>query len=272
MDILSKISGYFPSLSKSERKVGQSILANPDEVLTMSIKEFSIMVGVGESTIIRFSRKIGFSGYPELKLELAKNMALSSNRQIEREDNISNHVMRHYKKSLEDTLSLINDEQMGEAAQLIHNANRIFLFAVGNSNFIAAHFTQRLKRMGKYVEYIQDGQLQSINSAFMTADDVAVAITASGNTKEIINNIELAQKHGSKAIVVSNFISSKSATLADIALIASPGEFLSPTNTFTTAVNHLYLLDILLQFIFDINPEHYKQFKLKLNEVLTKHI
>ncbi len=72
MDLLPTISSYFPSLSKSEKKVAQLILSSPDEIPKLSINELSLMAGVGESTIIRFSRKIGFSGYQDLKLELAK--------------------------------------------------------------------------------------------------------------------------------------------------------------------------------------------------------
>ena len=72
MDILPLISSYFPSLSKSEKKVAQYVLSNPDEVIKLQIKELAKLVSVGESTIIRFTRKIGYSGFQEFKIELAK--------------------------------------------------------------------------------------------------------------------------------------------------------------------------------------------------------
>lgn len=68
MDLLAMISSYFPVLSKSEKKVAQLILSNPDEIENLSINEISTMAGVGESTVVRFSRKIGLSGFQDLKL------------------------------------------------------------------------------------------------------------------------------------------------------------------------------------------------------------
>ncbi|ELD7554833.1 MurR/RpiR family transcriptional regulator, partial [Listeria monocytogenes] len=72
MDLLATISSYFPSLSKSEQKVAQLILSNPDEVENLSINDLALMANVGESTIVRFSRKIGLTGFQDLKIALVK--------------------------------------------------------------------------------------------------------------------------------------------------------------------------------------------------------
>src|SRR5699024_12184557 len=73
MNVLAIISSYFPSLTKSEQKVAQYVLANPDDIEATSIQELAKKVSVGESTIIRFVRKIGYSGYQEFKLALVKS-------------------------------------------------------------------------------------------------------------------------------------------------------------------------------------------------------
>lgn len=67
MDILAIISSYLPSLSKSEQKVAQYILSNSDEVVNLSINELALLAEVGESTIVRFTRKIGFAGFQDFK-------------------------------------------------------------------------------------------------------------------------------------------------------------------------------------------------------------
>lgn len=67
MDILAIISSYLPTLSKSEKKVAQYILSNSDEVVNLSINELALLSEVGESTIVRFTRKIGFGVFKILK-------------------------------------------------------------------------------------------------------------------------------------------------------------------------------------------------------------
>ncbi|KAF1293056.1 MurR/RpiR family transcriptional regulator [Candidatus Enterococcus leclercqii] len=272
MELLPMISSYFPSLSKSEKKVAQSILANPDEVQKMSLNEFSMMAGVGESTIVRFARKVGFGGYQDLKFELAKSLATAEKDQNLVEDNDFDKVFNQYQQSLLDTRNLIEAGSVGKAAELIHGASRVVLFAVGNSGIIAEQLANRLKRLGKFVEFVRDGHLQSINSAFMTAADVALAVSTSGNTTEVITNIELAQKHGSKVVAITNFLGSKVATLSDVALIASSKEYQSDAGSFAAAVNQLYLIDILMRAVVELDPEYYHQYRLMTNEVLMKRI
>ena len=67
MDILAIISSYLPTLSKSEKKVAQYILSNSDEVVNLSINELALLSEVGESTIVRFTRKIGFGGFQDFQ-------------------------------------------------------------------------------------------------------------------------------------------------------------------------------------------------------------
>lgn len=272
MDLLAVISSYFPSLSKSEKKVAQFVLSNPDEIEKLSINEIATVVGVGESTIVRFSRTIGLSGFQELKLTLARSQALMTDKLATKENDEEHLVLKQYQDSLEETKSFINEEAVQEATQMIHAAKRIFIFAVGNSGLTGMELSNRLKRLGKTVEFVTDGQLQSIYATSMAPADLAFAISTSGNTEEIIRNMEMAHENGCQVIGLTNYIGSRVAETSDVCLLASSKEFISDAGSFASTVNQLFLIDVLAQELVKLAPDHYHALRMKRNQALMKRL
>lgn len=272
MDLLATISSYFPSLSKSEKKVAQLILSSPDEVENLSINELALMAGVGESTIVRFSRKIGLGGFQDLKIALVKYQTTQKSQIDDEGHEIKDEIYRQFLESLEDTRNTIKQDQIIQAAQMLHDAQHIYLFAVGTSGLVAMQLSNRLKRLGKFVEYVPDGQLQSIYSTLTKPGDLVIAISTSGNTKEVIQNIELAQKNGVAVITITNFINAPITHVGDLSLVASSKLFYSDAGSFAAPLNQLYLLDTLLKTLVEMEPETYHGIRNLTNQALMKRI
>jgi len=87
--------------------VTQLILSSPDEIPKLSINEFSLMARIGESTIIRFARKIGFFGYQDLKFELAKSRAAIVRASDSEEKADADLIYEQYQQSLQETREFI---------------------------------------------------------------------------------------------------------------------------------------------------------------------
>lgn len=272
MDLLATISSYFPSLSKSEQKVAQLILSNPDKVENLSINELALMVGVGESTIVRFARKIGLTGFQELKIALVKYQTSQEQYDIDDSNELKDVVYRQIVESLQDTKGFINQKEIEKAAQIIHNARHIYLLSVGTSSFVAIQLGNRLKRLGKFVEFVPDGHLQSIYATMIQSTDAVVAISKSGNTKEVIQDIELASQSGAPVITLTNFINSKINQMGDVSLVASSKEYLSDSGSYSSAISQLYLLDTLIRTIVSIDPKRYHEARNLVNKALIKRI
>ncbi|HIY57529.1 MAG TPA: MurR/RpiR family transcriptional regulator [Candidatus Tetragenococcus pullicola] len=272
MDLLAVISSYLPSLSKSEKKVAQFILSNPDEIEKLSINEISTVVGVGESTIVRFARKIGLGGFQELKLSLARSQALMTEKIAGKENEEEYLVFKQYQESLEETKNFLNADVIQETTKKIHEAKRIFIFAVGKSGLTGMELSDRLKRLGKTVEFVTDGQLQSIYATTMQTGDVAFAISTSGNTEEIIANVKMAKENGCFVISMTNYIGSKVAKISDVCLLASSKEFISDAGSFATTVNQLFLIDVLTQELVNLDPSHYHKLRMKRNQALMNRL
>lgn len=272
MDLLAMISSFFPSLSKSEKKVAQLILSNPDEIEHLSINEISAMASVGESTVVRFARKIGFSGFQDLKLALAKYQATVIKKDSRESDGEKGIIYQQYIDSLAETMGFLKEDQIQKAVTSIHEARRIYIFAVGNSGLVGMNLSNRLKRLGKWVEFVQDGQLQSIYATMMTKDDLAFAISTSGNTNEVIINVEMAKSHGCKSISLTNYLGSKLTEISDLALIGSSKEYISDAGSFAAMVNQMFIIDVLAKELVKLAPDHYHELRMKRNEALMNRI
>ncbi|EAE8347317.1 MurR/RpiR family transcriptional regulator [Listeria monocytogenes] len=272
MDLLATISSYFPSLSKSEQKVAQLILSNPDEVENLSINDLALMASVGESTIVRFSRKIGLTGFQDLKIALVKYQTSQKQNITDESNETKDLIYRQFVDGLQDTKGFIEQEKLEQAAKMIHKAEHIYILSVGASAFVAMQLSNRLKRLGKFVEFVPDGHLQSIYVTMVKKTDIVIGISKSGNTKEVIQNIELASQSGAPVVTLSNFINSKISQMGDISLVASSKEFLSDAGSFSAEVSQLYLLDSLIRTLVDISPASYHNVRNLTNKALVKRI
>lgn len=272
MDILAIISSYLPSLSKSEQKVAQYVLSNSDEVVNLSVNELALLAEVGESTIVRFTRKIGFGGFQDFKKELLRFESV----QMKIDDNLSDApeeiTYAQLLKSLSETKGFIDVELLKQAAQLLYQAKKIYIFAVGNSGITAQHISNRLRRLGKTVDYVQDSHLQSINATLTQEKDVVLAISTSGNTKDVQQCIQLAQQNGTKIVTITNYLKSAISQLGDFSLIASSKEFPSDAGSFSAAISQLYLVDILTKYMVEQNPNYFHEIRQKTNHALIKRI
>lgn len=270
MDLLAIISSYFPSLSKSEQKVAQLVLSNPDEVENFAINELASKANVGESTVVRFTRKIGFKGFQDFKLSLVRSQSTQKIPIESKDHDITDLVFSQFTESLTETQAFSKQEEFQLAAEKISKAQRVFLFAVGTSGFIAELAANRFKRLGKTVEYVTDPYLQVINSSMMNEKDLAIAISTSGNTEKVISCIEMAKENSAFVISITNYMNSKVAELGNLSLIASAKEFISDSGSSAAAVSQLFIIDTLCKHLVELDPDKYHKLRDRTNKALLK--
>lgn len=274
MNLLTKINSFFPSLTKSERRVAQYILTNPNEIETISIQKLASYAKVGESTIIRFLKKIEVPGFQNFKIELAKDQMKEKNESTIIKKNDPGIVYTEFKKSLDDTYNLLNsqDTKLDSIAQKIVQAECVYLFAVGNSATLAEDFSNQLVRIGKKTIFHFDSHNQAIYSSIMTERDVGFAITVSGNTKDVLENLSLAKENKASIIAITNYIKSGVTTLADDLIICSATRYSSLYRSAAPTVAQIYALNILIRKIIDINKEEVIKLNKKTNDILIKRL
>lgn len=248
---LLKIRSLYTSFSKTEKRVADYILENGDKIIYMSVTEFAENCEVGETTIIRFCRKIGLKGYQEFKLLLAREMVnpeenLHENVKNEDEiDDIINKIANSNIQVIKDTSNLLSKEHVQKAVEVIINANKVDIYGVGASAFTAGDAKYKFMRLGINCEAFSDAHMQAMSAVNLTENSVAIGISFSGSTKDTVDSLELAKKSGAFTIAITNYIKSPITKVADLVLLTSAKETPLRSGALTSKIAQLHILDIL---------------------------
>lgn len=223
---LSHIRGFYPTLSPSEKKVADFILANYQKVMPMTLAELAAHSGVSDATVVRFCRALGFRSYLELKIALMRSLQDSPDLifdHIEKDDSpltVMRKVFLGSIQAMQDTLDLLNDEALDRAVTLLQNAHTILIVGVGTSSPMAHELHNRLIRLRLNCRVETDAYLQLMQAALLTEKDALVVISQTGASQPPINTAREAHRHGCKIIAITGNPSSELSKLADVLLLS----------------------------------------------------
>ena len=247
--ILTTIQQALPDLSKSERKVGEFVLAHP-HAMTTSLAEAAMLVGVSEPTVIRFCRAVGCAGFQDLKLKLAGDLARRIplvHRDVRVGDDASAYATRLTDAAiaaLTQVRNRLDGRALTSAVAAMTSARRLFFVGFGASAGVAADARRKFARLGLAVADSADAHEQAALAALMTAEDVLVAVSHTGESALLTDVVEAAKSVGAKTIAVTRSASPLSA-IADLTLAVDVAEDTSLQLPMASRLAHTHLLDIV---------------------------
>lgn len=245
MNYLERLNKNIKKLTKSEKLVADFIATNREAVIYGTMNTIKDAVEVGDATIIRFSQKIGFSGFSDLKISLAKE-DFSDQEKGENSSNFYSKVTDSLIDVLQKTENLIDEEKINQAIDLITNCKNIYLFGSGNSGETAHDFEKILLRVGIIARAESDPHIQSQIASMLTKDDLIIGFSLSGRTKDLFSAMQLSKDNQAKTIIITNSPTSPLAQLADVSLQTSVEEFLN-AGSVAGQVSQLYICNVLLR-------------------------
>lgn len=225
---LLNIKLIYDKIGKAEKKIADWIFENPNGILPLSIVDLAEKCGCSEATIVRFAKRLGFGGYQEMKISLAQeNHSSSISTTITGEDSpkeIFDKVLNDIYCTLEKTKAILDDNTLEAACQKILNADRIIIFGLGNSASVALDASHKLLRIGFNAYSYSDNHMQVIASSHLTKKDVAIAISHSGSSKDIVDALKIAKEVGATTISITNNGKSPIQKYSDIVLHTASDE------------------------------------------------
>ena len=240
------INSYYPSLTNSEQKVATFVIEHLDNVIYYSVTDLAEEAGVGETTVLRFCRKIGLKGYQEFKLTIAQNLSeLDKGKNHSESTHLTQTIKSNTIKVIENTASMVNEANLDQAINLLRNAKSIHFFGVGTSGITAQDAKSRLLRIGIHAEAITDSHLQAMSAATLTNDDVVVGISISGSTRDTLESLEIAKANGAKIIAITYYSRSPITKFADIVLLGGAKESPLEGGSLTAKISQLFIVDLL---------------------------
>lgn len=249
------IRGRYPSLARSEQKVAKYILSHPAEVVNMSSIQLGGEVGVSESTVVKCCQRLGFEGFPHLKMALVRDLAtmpVSAFGEVEPEDSIGiirDKVFQANAQALSDTLKVLSDTELEKAVDIIENAGKLGFFGVGASGLVAHDAQSKFMRIGIEAKYDQDTHNQMVQAALMQPGDAAIVITHSGETLDAAEVLRLAREAGARTICVTNHPDSTAAHLAEVVLLTSAHETDLRSGAMASRMAQLAIIDVLFMSV-----------------------
>lgn len=225
INILLVIESLQSTFTLNEKRLADFIINNFNSVCNMTAQELGNVSQTSPAAIIRFSQKLGFSGYKEFQIEIAKNIKNDINNEENIYEQITTHdstetimskVVNAHINAVKNTGFIIKPEVINDAVDIISKANCIYLFGIGSSYIVALDLQYKLVRINMPTSLHSDYHLQLVAASNINKDDVAIAISNSGKTKETYNSMMLAKKRGAKTISITRLGKNPISDISDI--------------------------------------------------------
>ncbi len=232
-NLLLTIRGLLPSLNEQEQKVGHYVLEHAWEVIHLSVSDLAQRATASDTTVFRFCRKVGTEGYQDFKIRLAQELAavkLTTYLPIGPADSLAEaacKVIAADLKALEDTLRVLDLATLERAADAILAARRVDIYGSGGGAVAALELQYKLMRVGVRAVPHMDAEMQVISATLLTANDLAIGISHSGGSQDILHALTVATEAGARTIAITNHPASPIAALAEISLCTAAQEALA---------------------------------------------
>jgi len=269
--VIVRLQEYNSQASNAERGIIKYLLEYPEEVAGLSIHQLSKKSFCSSSTIIRLCRKTGFEGYKELQKSLLYELAIRKENkdwqkqeigQCDSLEEIVNKVIYKNIASLEDTRKLLDLEKLERCVDLLDQAHTVCLFGIGSSLLVARDMYLKCLRVNKSCLLCDDWHAQFLQAKNMTEKDLALIISYSGMTEEMITCAKEAKQHGTPIVVISRFEESPLVKIADYNLTVAATELVFRSGAMSSRISQLAIVDILYTaYIQRHYDECLKQFK-----------
>lgn len=276
--ILSYMKSVFNSLTKTEKKVADFIINEPERVIYMTISEIAEKISVGDTTILRLCKKLGFGTYQEFKLSLAQDMANreakndAADFRITRKDTLEELVKKviGYDISImKETLELLDIEALASAKEAIIHAEKIEFFAVGASSVTAQDVALKLMRIGLNVVCYTEFHAQMMAASLMGPGDLAIGISFSGSSKDTLKILEIAKNAGAKVLCVTHHANSLITRISDITLLHGAREDPLQGGNLSSKIAQISVFDILYHAVYRDIYEKAKACNNKTSKAIT---
>lgn len=249
---LMKIRQLYPGFSGNYLAIADHILAHPEMVVRNKVRDIARECGCDDAQIIRFCQKIGYTGFSDLKAAIAADfipVKLSADYSLpdgsDSFGRLKDDFRQNNLRALNDTVSLLDETTVQNAMTLLKQANRIMLCGFGSSGLVAQDFQVKLFRMGFNAFFNGDSELNRMYCGLLGENDVLIAISFSGENRNVCSYVEEVKKNGTNAIAITNFPESTLAKIADAVLLTASDEKQFRLGAMGSRIAQLLVVDFL---------------------------
>ena len=258
----------YNDMGKSEKKVADWLFSHSGEILPYSITALASKCDSSEATIVRFSKRLGCSGYQELKIVLAqeheKKVIAPTITGADDCYAIFEKVCNDAYMSLERTKRTLSADSMTKAAKAISESRRVVLIGLGSSASVAEDASNKFLRTGCNSSAYSDTHMQAIVVSQLKPGDTLIGISQSGSSKDIVEAMKTGKAHGATTISITSKERSPISRQSDILLLTDTEETKHSTLGLNSHLSRLVVIDALCYKI--VYENSYRAFSIGESE------
>ncbi|NJJ34584.1 MurR/RpiR family transcriptional regulator [Clostridioides difficile] len=253
MSILEQLESPTFKVTKSDKLLITYIKENIEDVFYKPISQIAKESNIGEATITRFVKKMNFSGLQDFKVTLAQEISTMNkkniiNKNIQNDEpalDTAKKLLNSNVTTLENTVEIINSNDVHNCARLIINAKKIYFIGIGYSGIIAQDSNYKFMRIGLNCVSFDSSHTMIMMSSIMEEGDLIVAISHSGETEEIIKTVKLARDNNAKIISITENKNSELKDISDVHLSYVSGETVLETGSISSKLAQFFIIDLV---------------------------
>ncbi len=272
---LQRLRQHYPKLSAAEQVVAEFILDDPSAALSLSVQDIAARCRTSTSTIVRLAQDIGFEGVKEMKLALALEIgtlipSIAAHKELP--SAYASELLENTRFGLDETAAALDMEKVRHVAGLLAKARHVDVYGASTSYIVGMDLVEKLKRLGIYAATYENNYMQAISSAGLGEADVALAITYSGETRSVVENLAMARDQGATTVALTNFQDSSVVEVADVVLSTAVTRHLIPDGSLGGRIAQLYVVDVLFLELFASDPERFRAAFQRYNQILLQKV
>lgn len=230
-DLFDKINEKMKVFSKGQRKIATFILQNYDKAVFATAFKLGEMIGVSESTIIRFSVELGFDGYTKFQNELesiikskltaTQRMQISAQKMEKSENSILQNVLEKDVERIKSTLLSIDENIFNDCVKKIANAKKVYVIGVRSANSLSSFLGFYLNLILKNVVYVNSSTATELFEQIFRIEegDVLIGISFPRYSRRTVKAMEYAYSKNATTIAITDDKSSPLVNFAKNSLI-----------------------------------------------------
>ncbi|HBE9178405.1 TPA: MurR/RpiR family transcriptional regulator [Serratia fonticola] len=215
MSTLLRIRQIYPTLAQNDRKLADFLLDNAEQARHLSSQKLAQLAGVSQSSVVKFAQKLGYKGFPALKLALGEVLAQPQAAPVV---TVHNHILSsdplktvgeklllEKQAALRATLDINSEQRLLTALEMLRAARRVILVGIGASGLVAKDLSFKLLKIGVMAVAEADMYVQLATIKALSREDLLLAISFSGERREINLAAEEARIAGAKVLALTSF-------------------------------------------------------------------
>ena len=283
-NIFERLTIEYYQLTAAEKRIADSIFSHGPDAQNMSISQLAEDCGVAEATLSRFCRRLGYANYGEFRRAIAATVAADRTAgaaaplhgAVNSEEPVRDMAAKLAAadiSAIEETKTLLQEETIQAAADLLAAANTVLCMGQGGSMVVAQEAANIFGTVFPNFFPVSDNHTQVIRAAHLTERDVILYCSYSGATNDLMDVLRTARQRGAKVILLTRYPSSPGAAEADIVLRCGTTESPLQMGSVPARIAQIFLLDVLFTELCRRDLEDFRQRRARVADALAeKHI